>query len=121
MENTVGKNKLIYIAASVVALLSVPAFSQSSSDATATQGAPTTKKALRMENRQTARDVRKAMTAVKGLQSDKIVVIVKGNTVTLAGTVPEESQIDLAEKAAKSVPKAQTVANDLTVKEPGSN
>ena len=115
------KNKLIYIAASVAALMATPVFSQSSNDANSTQGAATTKKAVRVEDRQTARAVRKAMTAVKGLQSDKIVVIAKGNSVTLAGTVPEESQIDLAEKAAKSVPKAQTVANDLTVKEPGGN
>jgi|SRR5476649_1584637 hyperosmotically inducible periplasmic protein len=115
------KNKLIYIAASVAALMATPVFSQSSNDANSTQGAATTKKAVRVEDRQTARAVRKAMTAVKGLQSDKIVVIAKGNSVTLAGTVPDASQIALAENAAKSVPKAQTVANDLTVKEPGGN
>jgi hyperosmotically inducible periplasmic protein len=114
-------NKLIFIAASVAALLSVPAFSQTASDATSAQSPASSKKAVRMENRQTARAVRKAMAAVKGLQSDKIVVIAKGNIVTLAGTVPDESQIALAENAAKSVSKAQTVANDLTVKEPGGN
>jgi hyperosmotically inducible periplasmic protein len=115
----VKTSTLFCMGSTLIALFS-SAVSAQTVDATSAQtAAPSAGKSMRVQNRQTSRAVRKALTATKGLESDKIVVLAKGGAVTLAGSVPAEAQIQLAESAAKRVPQARSVSNELTVKEPG--
>jgi hyperosmotically inducible protein len=53
------------------------------------------------------------------LTSTNIAVLVKGGAVALVGTVPDNSQIQLAGDAAKRVPNVQSVANRLVLEEEG--
>jgi hyperosmotically inducible protein len=102
------------------ALLSCSAYAQTSPDTTNTPAPTATdKKAVRAQNRQTSKAVRHALTATKGLVSSNIAVLVKGDVVTLVGTVPDDSQIQLAETAARTVPQVHTVSNRLILEEEG--
>jgi hyperosmotically inducible protein len=113
-------SRFICVGIAAATLIASPAFSQTTDDATSTQSAaPTSKKAMRAEDRQLARAVRKSMSKTKGLQSDKITVLAKGGAVTLAGTVPDSSQIPLAETAAQGTAGVKSVSNRLSIKEPG--
>jgi hyperosmotically inducible protein len=109
------------IGASVMAaaLVCSSAYGQSSSTNAATSPVPTVsgKKAVRAENRQTSKAVRRALTATKGLVSANIAILVKGDVVTLVGSVPDTAQIQLAESAAKRVPQVHTVDNRLILEE----
>jgi hyperosmotically inducible periplasmic protein len=112
-------SRFICAAIAAATLLSIPAFAQTTDDATAMQAAPTGKKAMRAEDRALARAVRRSMSKTKGLQSSKITVLAKGGAVTLAGTVPDSSQIPLAESAAQGTAGVKSVSNRLSIKEPG--
>lgn len=110
-----------FIGASVMAaaLLSSSAHAQTSSTNAAATPAPVVsdKKVVRAENRQTSKAVRHALTATKGLVSANIAILVKGNVVTLVGSVPNSAQIQLAESAAKQVPQVHAVDNRLILEE----
>jgi hyperosmotically inducible periplasmic protein len=104
----------------VASLLSGIAHAQTTADSSgASAPASSDKKVLRLQNRQTSKSVRHALTATKGLVSSNIAILVKGDLVTLAGTVPDTAQIQLAENAAKGVPQVHTVDNRLLVEEEG--
>jgi hyperosmotically inducible protein len=104
----------------VVALLTGTVYAQSNNDSmSASSPTVTDKGAIRLANRHTARSVRHALTATNGLISANITILVKGGVVTLVGTVPDDSQIRLAETAAKTVPNVQSVSNRLIVEEEG--
>lgn len=106
----------------LAALLSTDlVFAQTASDATTPQPVSSdSKSAIRAHNRQLAKAVRHALYATKGLSSSNIAVIVKGNAVSLVGTVPDPSQIQLAGDAAKRVPQVQSVDNRLVLEEEGA-
>jgi hyperosmotically inducible protein len=106
----------------LLVLLSSSAIAQSAVDPSSsnTTGGMT-KKDIRVQNRATSKAVRKALYSVKGLQSDQIVVVARGHIVTLEGTVPEESQIALAEAAVKNVPQVQKTVNRITIRESGGH
>ncbi|MFL9934759.1 BON domain-containing protein [Paraburkholderia sp. RL18-103-BIB-C] len=110
------QRKLISAAILSVLLISA-AYAQTDAPA-ASAGAPavSTKKALRARNRQTEQAVRKALSHTKGLDSTAIVIVARSGKVTLDGTVPDASQIQLAQDAAQTVSQAKSVANNLTVK-----
>jgi hyperosmotically inducible periplasmic protein len=113
--------------ASILAVATVTAFataafagiqSASAADAASSTAAPT-KKETRAHNRALSRAVRKSLTQVKGLDSSRINVIARGSSVTLAGSVPEQPQIDAAGAAAAKVSGVSHVDNRLTIAVPG--
>ncbi|AUT75656.1 hypothetical protein C2L64_45725 [Paraburkholderia hospita] len=107
---------LIVACGAVAALISNAAIAQTGNDATASQPAvAVTKSALRAQNRQLSKAVRRALYATKGLTASNIEVLAKGGTVSLLGTVPVESQISMAGDAVKRVPHVKVVDNRLTV------
>jgi hyperosmotically inducible periplasmic protein len=109
-------------ACGLVALLSTNlAFAQSASAAnTPDSSGSTSKSAIRAQNRQLSKAVRHALYATKGLSSSNIAVLVKGGVVSLVGTVPDSSQIQLVGDAAKRVPQVQSVDNRIVLEEEGA-
>ena len=93
------------------------AYGQSSSTDAMTSKASTAYRntAMHAENRRTSKAVRRALTAKKGLVSANIAILTKGDVITLVGSVPDASQISLAESAAKGVPQVHAVDNRLVV------
>ncbi|WP_396333170.1 BON domain-containing protein [Burkholderia anthina] len=74
------------------------------------------RKAVRAENRRLCRDIRKALVKSRKLDTQNIAVICRSGVVTLAGTVPEQGQVDIAAAVAMSVAGVQSVTNALTVR-----
>jgi hyperosmotically inducible periplasmic protein len=113
MKSTVS----ILIAVGVLAVLGTfeaqaqPADSGSAPQAVAASGAKAQKEANRALKRQIVRE----LTRTKGLQSSAITVRVNGGAVVLEGTVPEQSQMDLATRAAQGVAGVTSVKNALTL------
>ena len=109
----------IRLATSVlVASISMSAYAQGDDDKTSsapaaagTSGAKTIKAA----NRALQKEVVRALTKTKGLRSSAITVRANQGAVTLEGTVPEESQMDLATHAAEGVAGVTSVRNMLTL------
>jgi len=100
-------------------LVAAPVYAQNNSGPP--QSSPAlTKKEVRAQNRQTEHAVRKALVATKGLNTAGIVILVKNGAVTLDGSVPDSSQIPLAQNAAESAAQGKSVTNKLTIKEPGN-
>ncbi|CAN7657928.1 BON domain-containing protein [Caballeronia sp. LjRoot34] len=115
-------SKLIVATVLAACNISSPAFAQSASDATPTTPSTNglTKKQLRKMNWQTEKTVRQALTSTKGLDSSSIVIVARGNKITLDGTVREGTQVSLAAAAAKGAENGKTVVNNITVSEPGN-
>ena len=93
--------------------------SASAADAASATNESNSKKLMRVNDHALSHSVRKSMTRVRGLDSSHINVLTRGSTVTLAGTVPDRSQIDSAAAAAESVTGVSKVDNRLTVGYPG--
>jgi hyperosmotically inducible protein len=109
------------IGGALVVLASLNAYAQSS-DAAATSApaaaAPTAKQ-TRQANRALQKKVRATLARTKGLTVGNITVRARGGDVTLAGSVPEAAQIELATNAAQSVPGVTSVKNGLTIRAEG--
>jgi osmotically-inducible protein OsmY len=109
------------IGGALVVLASLNAYAQSS-DAAATAApaasAPTAKQA-RAANRALSRKVRGVLARTKGLSVSNITVRARDGAITLAGSVPEQAQIDLATNAAQGVPGVTSVKNALTIRAMG--
>ncbi|MFM0441380.1 BON domain-containing protein [Paraburkholderia strydomiana] len=73
------------------------------------------RKAIRVENRHLAASVRKSLVKAGGIDTAHVSVLAKSGTITLAGTVPEVSQIDLAQQRARQVPGVTEVSNRLSL------
>jgi hyperosmotically inducible periplasmic protein len=99
---------------------SMAVFAQNASDsgAAATSAAKPAQSA-KAANRKLAKDVRRALTRAKDMSVSNINVRAAGGAVTLAGTVPDESQIDKATKIAQGVAGVSSVKNALTVRPVG--
>lgn len=78
-----------------------------------------TKKQVRAENRALSHAVRQSFTHTRGLDASRINVVSRGSTVTLAGSAPDQVQIEAAGAAASKVAGVGRVDNRLTVSEPG--
>ncbi|WP_296663621.1 BON domain-containing protein [Paraburkholderia sp.] len=78
-----------------------------------------TRRATRKADRLLAKQVRRALVRVKGLDSSRIVVIARGGDVTLGGSVPEAEQTGVAHAAAAGVSGVRNVTDNLSVKAPG--
>jgi osmotically-inducible protein OsmY len=110
------------VGAAVVALSINVAHAQTDTNAasaSASASAPVSskvaKKQARAANRALAKSVRQALNHTKGLVSSSINVNAKSGAVTLAGTVPDQAQIALAETTAKAVSGVTSVKNNLTL------
>ena len=77
------------------------------------------KKSAHHADRLLAKDVRKAITKSNDVDPSRMTVLARSGKVTLSGSVPEESQIQLAEQHAKGVAGVTTVANRLVISMPG--
>jgi len=61
------------------------------------------------------RMVRRALNGTAGIDATNILVRVRGDAVTLLGTVPEGAQIHRAEDVAKRVPGVRSVSNRISL------
>jgi osmotically-inducible protein OsmY len=114
---------LILTVAAVTALntaLLAGARSASAADSSSVTTDASSKKQMRADNRALSHEVRKSLTKMKGLDSSRISVLARGGIVTLAGSAPDQSQIESAGTAAGSVAGVSHVDNRLTVYEPGN-
>ncbi|MGA7779169.1 MAG: BON domain-containing protein [Paraburkholderia sp.] len=92
----------------------VHAQSSNAASAPVASGA-TDPKAIKAANRALQKDVLRALTKTKGLRNSTITVRANNGAVTLEGTVPEESQVDMATHAAEGVAGVTSVKNALTL------
>jgi|SRR4051794_23095360 osmotically-inducible protein OsmY len=108
------------IGGALIVLASLNAYAQSSDAAApaATTAAPTAKQ-TKTANRALQRKVRSALSKTKGVSVAHITVRARGGDVTLEGSVPEQSQIELATQAAQGVAGVKSVKNALTVRTEG--
>ncbi|KAE8756168.1 BON domain-containing protein [Paraburkholderia madseniana] len=110
------------VGGALIVLASVNAYAQSSDAAPAApmaaSSAPSAK-AAKAANRALGRKVRTALSKTKGLSVTNITVRARGGAVTLAGTVPEQPQVDLATQAAQAVPGVTSVKNALSIRPVG--
>jgi len=102
--------KAIGGAAAVVFALNV--YAQASDAAPAAPAATSSKAA----NKALVKAVRKALAHAKGLEPTRIYTKAVDGVVTLTGSVPDQSQIDIATTAAQGVQGVTSVQNKLTVR-----
>lgn len=124
-----NKNRLAQWTAGVLlaAAIGIPAaHAQPQGDSGVTASAPApamtpaqNRRAMRKADRLLAKQVRRALVHVKGLDSTRIVVIARGGDVTLGGSVPEAGQIGLAHTAAQGVSGVRSVSDSLNLKAQG--
>jgi hyperosmotically inducible periplasmic protein len=86
---------------------------------TATASAPGAK-AMRAENRKLQKAVVRSLSHTKGLSASNILVVARGGVVTLAGSVPDAAQIELAVSATRTVDGVKDVKENLVVRPEGS-
>jgi hyperosmotically inducible protein len=115
---------VIAVCATAFAVLSAPlAHAQTTPPAgdstAASEMAPTTKKQARADNRILSKAVRRSLTKTKGLDASAITILSRGGKVTLDGTVPDASQIQLAGNAAIGTHGVTQVDNRLIMREAG--
>lgn len=120
-----AKKTLKLIGGALILVASFNAWSQSSEPAamsaesgisTATQG--TSKSAIRKANRALSKKVLQALSK-GGVDTSGINVLVKGSAISLAGNVPDASQVEKAGSIAKGVSGVTSVKNALAIKEAG--
>ncbi|MCC8397564.1 BON domain-containing protein [Paraburkholderia sp. MMS20-SJTR3] len=110
------------IGGALIVLASLNAYAQDAASAPAAApaaSAPTAKqtaKETRAANRALSRKVRGVLARTKGLTVGNITVRARDGAITLAGSVPEAAQIDLATNAAQGVPGVTSVKNALTIR-----
>jgi hyperosmotically inducible protein len=100
------------------ALASIPAYSQSDSNG-ASSVAPT-KKEMRAKNRALEKAIRKNFSKNQNLDASDVFIIPRNGNVSLAGDVPEASQIDIAGQIAAATPGVIHVNNKISIRYPGN-
>jgi hypothetical protein len=118
-EESMRNIKLAVLALVPLFAVATTAVAQDVTTAPASAVSAPTKKQLRRANWHTETQVRKALTSTRGLTASDIRVVARGNTIALDGTVPDDSQIQLAQTAAQAAAPKKSVVNHLSVKEPG--
>ncbi|MFM0504017.1 BON domain-containing protein [Paraburkholderia caffeinilytica] len=108
------------VGGALIVLASINAYAQSSDAAApaAASSAPSAK-SVKQADRALGRKVRGALSKTKGLSVTNITVRARSGAVTLAGTVPEQPQVDLATQAAQAVPGVTSVKNALSIRPVG--
>src|ERR1700754_2181845 len=110
------------IGSALIVLASLNAYAQTSdaaAPAAASESAQPTAKQTKAANRALGRKVRTALSKTKGLSVANITVRARGGAATLAGSVPEQQQVDLATQAAQGVAGVTSVKNALTIRPVG--
>ncbi|WP_144108076.1 BON domain-containing protein [Paraburkholderia sp. BCC1886] len=107
------------VGAALIVMASLNAYAQSSDAAADTTASAPTAKQTKSANRALGRKVRSALSKTKGLSVNNITVRARGGAVTLAGSVPEQPQVDLATQAAQGVAGVTSVKNALTIRPVG--
>lgn len=109
------------IGGALIVLASIQAYAQSSEAAAMAPAAPaaTTAKQAKAADRALGRKVRSALSKTKGLSVANITVRARSGAITLAGTVPEQGQVDIATQAAQGVAGVTSVKNALTIRPVG--
>lgn len=108
------------VGGAMIVLASLNAYAQSSDAAApAAASAAPSAKSTKAANRALQRKVRAALSKTKGLSVANITVRARGGAVVLAGTVPEQPQVDLATQAAQGVDGVTSVKNALTIRPVG--
>jgi hyperosmotically inducible periplasmic protein len=116
----IGKHVARMAAGTLIALnaLGVQAQSSAPADSAATAASgnpPMTARETRVANRKLQRAVINALVRTKGVSVSNITVRANNGAVTLEGAVPEQSQIELATRAAATVPGVTSVKSALTL------
>jgi hyperosmotically inducible protein len=102
----------------LVVLASLNAYAQGSDAATAsekTSASASDAKAVKAADRALQKSVLRALSKTKGLRVSAITVRAHNGVVTLEGTVPEQSQMEMATQAAEGVEGVTSVKNALTL------
>ena len=109
----------------LIVVTSINAWSQSSEPAATSTGSETasapqgmSKSDVRKANRALSKKVLRALSK-GGVDTGGVSVLVKGSAITLAGHVPDASQVEKAATVAKSVSGVTSVKNALSIKEKG--
>lgn len=103
---------IIFLAACAIA---VPWSAHAQSAFPALPGAEASSVYSKAADRALRKKIIRSFTKTKGLNATRITVRVKGGLVTLQGSVPEQSQIELAAQAAQSTSGVTSVTNALVV------
>ncbi|ASW00762.1 BON domain-containing protein [Paraburkholderia aromaticivorans] len=107
------------IGSALIVLASLNAYAQSSDAAAPAAASAPTAKQVKAADRALGRKVRGVLAKTKGLSVANITVRARGGAVTLAGSVPEQQQIDIATQAAQGVAGVTSVKNALTIRSVG--
>jgi hyperosmotically inducible periplasmic protein len=117
-----GNRTLKLAGGAFIVVASISAWSQGSEPAAmsteSTTSAAPSKSDIRKANRALSKKVLHALSA-GGIDTTGVRVLVKGSAVTLAGDVPDGSQIEKAGELAKHVSGVTSVKNALVLHEGG--
>jgi len=117
----------LFVSAIVALFLGAPAITYAESNdshpvaAHVVQPSPaaTARKNMRVANRKLAKNVRTALTKRGDVEMSRVMILAKGGSVALTGSVPEQQQIQLAEEHASGVDGVTKVENRLIVSTSG--
>lgn len=110
---TIKRNML----AGALVLLSFAGAHAQPGDAVASNGASqvSNAKQIRVADRALQKSVRRALAKTKGLNVINITVRARNGDVVLEGSVPEQSEIELATRTTQGVPGVNSVKNTLII------
>lgn len=113
MTKTLGIGMAVWIG-----VVSLNAWSQQATSATATASGTMTPKEIRTANRLLRRQIYAALGKHKDINAGNIALTAKQGAVTINGTVPDASKIDEVAGIVKGVPGVVSVTNKLMVQAP---
>ncbi|SAK79796.1 BON domain-containing protein [Caballeronia ptereochthonis] len=114
------KKAVVTLFGMAVLTVSTGALAQTASDSgAAAASAAKPVQSSKAANRKLSRDVRRALAHAKDVSIGNITVRAASGAVTLAGTVPDETQVDKATRIAQGVAGVTSVRNALTVRPVG--
>ncbi|TCF96788.1 BON domain-containing protein [Paraburkholderia strydomiana] len=77
------------------------------------------KQSLKAANRKLQKAVLSSLTRTRGLKAGNVLVVARGGIVTLAGSVPDADQVELAMSATRAVNGVSEVRNNLAIRPEG--
>lgn len=110
------------IGGALIVLASINAYAQGDAASPAEAQAPSAKQVTKQAHaadRALSKKVRGVLAKTKDLSVSSITVRAHNGDVTLAGSVPEQAQIDIATQAAQGVAGVKSVKNALTIRAEG--
>lgn len=75
---------------------------------------------IRAEHRVTEKRVHQSLANTKGLDTSKMSVLARSETIVLTGSVKDSDQIQLAADTARATAAGKAVDNRLTIAKPGT-